>query len=367
MRLPTVAGWNVMYQQELSSTMSLQIGYVGSQSYHNMFESSPSYDANQQTLAGFGQTNPITGKPYTINDRRPFYNGIAQSQLGVKYGVPHLWTQRIDYMANQATGSYNALQVVFNKRYASGLQFLTHYTWSHAIGHEAYEFLIDPKIGRGNGYYNRRNAFVFAGNYDLPFGRDKQLASNVPGWLNQIIGGFLVNGTVTADGGLPFTPNYTSCSKDQDLGICYLNKTGGSFQIHKGSYNAQGRYVPYFKPSPYVLQSPGQANNAFGGFARPATGTYGNIGRDALWGPGLVNVDASVTKSFSLRENLKMQLTAQAFNVFNHVNLNQPDSCVDCQDTNGVGVQNAGTIQGTVSSQDGTSMRRLQFAARFQF
>jgi hypothetical protein len=367
MRLPTVAGWNVMYQQELSSTMSLQIGYVGSQSYHNMFESSPSYDANQQTLAGFGQTNPITGKPYTINDRRPFYNGIAQSQLGVKYGVPHLWTQRIDYMANQATGSYNALQVVFNKRYASGLQFLTHYTWSHAIGHEAYEFLIDPKIGRGNGYYNRRNAFVFAGNYDLPFGRDKQLASNVPGWVNQIIGGFLVNGTVTADGGLPFTPNYTSCSKDQDLGICYLNKTGGSFQIHKGSYNAQGRYVPYFKPSPYVLQSPGQANNAFGGFARPATGTYGNIGRDALWGPGLVNVDASVTKSFSLRENLKMQLTAQAFNVFNHVNLNQPDSCVDCQDTNGVGVQNAGTIQGTVSSQDGTSMRRLQFAARFQF
>jgi hypothetical protein len=366
-RLPTVAGWNVMYQQELTSTMSLQIGYVGSQSYHNMFESSPSYDANQQTLAGFGQINPTTGQLYTTNERRPFYDGTAQRQLGVRYGVPHQWTQRIDYMANQATGSYNALQVVFNKRYASGLQFLTHYTWSHAIGHEAYEFLIDPKIGRGNGYYNRRNAFVFAGNYDLPFGRDKQLASNVPGWVNQIIGGFLVNGTVTADGGLPFTTNYSSCNSDQDLGICYLNKTGGSFQIKKGSYNPQGRYVPYFKPSPYVLQSPGQANNSFGGFARPAMGTFGNIGRDALWGPGLVNVDASVTKSFSLRENLRMQLTAQAFNVFNHVNLNQPDSCVDCQDTNGVGVQNAGTIQGTVSSQDGTSMRRLQFAARFQF
>ena len=80
-----------------------------------------------------------------------------------------------------------------------------------------------------------------------------------------------------------------------------------------------------------------------------------------------MNVDSSISKSFNIREGLRMELSAQAFNVFNHVNLNQPDSCVDCQDLNGVGVQNAGTIQGTVSEQDGTSMRRLQFAARFQF
>ena len=269
-RLPTVAGWNLMFQQELSSSMSLQVGYVGSQSYHNMFESSPSYDANQQTLKGFNRCdstavvfgdgcspadiNTTTGLPFTANDRKPYYNGAAQSQLGVVHGVPHAWTQRIDYMANQATGSYQALQVVFDKRFSHGLQFLSHYTWSHAIGHESYEFLIDPRIGRGNGYYNRRNAFVFAGNYDLPFGRDRMIGSGVPGWLNEIIGGFLLNATVTADGGLPFTTNYTNCGNDQDLGICFLNKTGADFGIHKGSYNAQGRYVPYFKPSPYALQ-----------------------------------------------------------------------------------------------------------------
>ena len=67
-------------------------------------------------------------------------------------------TQRIDYMANQAPGSYSALQIVLNKRFTSGLQFLRHYTWSHALGHESYQFLIDPKIGRvilkyvGDGY-----------------------------------------------------------------------------------------------------------------------------------------------------------------------------------------------------------------------
>ena len=382
-RLPTVAGWNLMLQQQLSSTTSLQIGYVGSQSYHNMFESSPTFDTNQQTIAGFNlcpatnivftfnctpqDINPKTGVPYTANDRRPFYNGVAQSNLGVRYGVPHGWSQRIDYAANQATGSYNALQVVFEKRYASGLQFLTHYTWSHAIGHEAYEFLIDPRIGRGNGYYNRRHAFVFAGNYDLPFGRDKLIGSGVPGWVNGIIGGFLLNGTVTVDGGLPFTENYSSCSQDQDLGICFLNKGAGTLETKKGAYNAAARFVPYFKPSPYVLAPPGQANNTYGPFSRPAAATFGNVGRDQLWGPGLANVDASIAKNFNIWENLHLQLSAQSFNLFNHPNLNQPNSCFDCQDVNGAGVQNAGTIQGTVSSQDGTSMRRLQFAARFQF
>jgi hypothetical protein len=372
-RLPTVAGWNVMLQQELTSNMSLQIGYVGSEAYHNMFESSPSYNANEQTLAGFNQINPETGQIYTQAERSPFYNGTAQRELGVKYGTPHMWSQRIDYMANQATGSYNALQIVLNKRFTSGLQFLTHYTWSHAIGHESYEFLIDPKIGRGNGYYNRRQAFIFAGNYDLPFGRDKLVGSGVPGWVNQIIGGFQLNGTLTLDGGIPFNTNYTSCSADNDVGhndnACFLNRTAtnASFGIHKGKYNAQGRFVPYLTPSPYVLQPPGNSNNSFGGFARPAAGTWGNIGRDALWGPGLANVDASLAKNFTLREDLRLQLMVQAFNALNHVNLANPDNCIDCQDLNSIGVQNAGTIQGTVANQDGTSMRRLQFGARFQF
>lgn len=389
MRLPTVGGWNAMIQHEVTPTLSLQIGYVGSESWHNMFESSPSYNANEQTLAGFGQVNPNNTTPtggscsgltaanapssclYTVPQRSPFYDGTAQNQLGVKYGIPHGWTQRIDYMANQATGSYNALQVVVTKRVSSGLSFLTHYTWSHAIGHESYEFLIDPKIGRGNGYYNRRHEFVFAGDYDLPFGRNRQLFPNVPKWVNGIIGGYQLNGSVSIDGGIPFNTNYADCSSDNDVGAndnaCFLNRTGASFGDHKGSYNAQGHFVPYFKPSPYILQPPGQANNSFGPFSRPAIATWGNTGRDALWGPGLINSDLSLSKNFTIYEGLKLQLIAQAFNAFNHVNLANPDTCFDCQDTNSVGIQNAGTIQGTVSEQDGTSLRRLQFAARFQF
>jgi hypothetical protein len=388
--LPTVQGWNLAIQQELTRSMTLAVTYVGSQAYHNMFESSPSYNTNQQTLAGFNQVNPnhvtssgascgtypsgvlppgAPGVPpeclYSIPERSPWYDGTAQAQLGVKFGAPYLWTQRIDYMANQATGSYQALQVVLNKRFASGLQFLTHYTWSHALGHESYEFLIDPQIGRGNGYYNRRQAFVFAGTYDLPFGKNQKYGSGVSGWQNQIIGGWQLNGNVTLQGGLPFTTNYAGCGADQDIGVCFLNSTGKGLHTSVGKYDPIANSVPYFTPSPYVLSSPNDPNpqtpNSFGPFSRPAVATWGNVGRDALWGPGLTNVDASLAKNFMLWEGVRFQMLVQAFNLFNHVNLNQPNSCFDCQGSG------AGTISNTVSEQDGTSMRRLQFGARFQF
>jgi hypothetical protein len=61
-----------------------------------------------------------------------------------------------------------------------------------------------------------------------------------------------------------------------------------------------------------------------------------------------------------MTEKLNFQLTAQAFNVFNHPNLGGPSGCVDCGTSSGL-------ITDIVASQDGTTMRRLQFAARFQF
>ena len=385
-RLPSVQGWNLTVQQELTKTLSLQVGYVGSEAYHNMFDSSPSYNANEETYRGFHEVNPMNTTPgggscagmtypsapgscyYTGPQRSPYYDGTAQSELGVKYGVPHGWTQRIDFMANQATASYNALQIIVSKRYQNGLQFLTHYTWSHDITHESYQFLIDPRIGRGNGYYNRRHAWVFAGNYDLPFGRQKLIGSNAPGWMDEIIGGFQLNANLTVDGGIPFNTNYELCgSQDNDIAgddnACFLNKVPGkSFGLHKGSFDPIKLRVPYITPSPYVLQSPGQPDNSFNAYARPAPDTFGNIGRDALWGPGMFNVDSTLSKNFTLWENVKMQMIVEAFNVFNHTNLANPNTCIDCGDSN-----NSGYIQGTYSEQDGTSMRRLQFAARFQF
>jgi hypothetical protein len=382
-RLPTLDAWNLTIQQQISPTMSLQIAYVGSHGIHNMFDSSNQASPNQQTIAGFNNCsappvtsfgpgctpqdiNPITtamnggnATAYTQNDRRPYFNGSAQA-LGVTYGAPFGWTQDLRYNANQATSSYNALQVKVDKRFSNGLQFLSHYTWSKALTHESYYFFIDPHVGYGPSYYNRPQAFVFAGNYDLPFGRGKMLGGGASGWIDRLIGGYSLNGTFTWQSGLPWTPGYQNSGQDNDV-IGFLDRTGQSFHTSAGSLNKATHKVQFFTPAPFVLDVPGTANNSFGAFSRPAFGTFGNIGRDSFLGPGYVDTDLSIAKSIALKESLNLQFRADFFNVFNHVNLGQPDSCVDCQDGN------AGTISSIVSSQDGSSMRRIMLSARLQF
>jgi hypothetical protein len=375
-RLPTLDAWNLTVQQEITPTMSFQLAYVGSHAIHNMFDSSNQASPNTQTIAGFNDCNPssvvfgygctaqdinpTTGLPYTQSDRRPYFNGTAQA-LGVGFGHPFGWEQDLRYNANEATSSYNALQVRVDKRFSGGLQFLSHFTWSKALTHESYYFFIDPRVGYGPSYYNRPKVFVFAGNYDLPFGKGKMFGANTSPWVDRLISGFSLNGSFTWEDGLPWTPGYASSSQDNDI-VGFLNRSGsGGFSTQVGSFDPATHKVPFFTPSPYILQPPGQANSTFGAFARPLVGTFGNIGRDSFLGPGYINTDLSVTKSVRLREQLSLQFRADFFNLFNKVNLGQPDSCVDCQDGN------AGTISSIVASQDGSSMRRIQLSARIQF
>ncbi len=373
MRIPTLDSWNMMVQQQISSTASLQIGYIGSHGIHNMFDSSNQANPNQQTLAGFDCSNapvgcnlpinPNTGVAYTLDERYPYYDGTAQKNLGVKFGAPFGWTQSLRYNANQATTSYHALQVVLEKRFAQGFQVLSHYTWSHARANESDYFFNSSRADFGNSYYNRRNAFVLAGNWDLPFGKNKAIGSNARGWVNQAIGGFTLNGTWTWETGLPFTPSYSLCAEDQDIdgqggSLCRPNGIGNgpTASLHKGSFDPVSHSVSYFAPVP-TLAYAGQVQ---GPYSRPFPGTFGNIERDSLFGPGLINVDAALAKKFAITEKLNFQLTAQAFNVFNHANLNGPSGCVDCGTSSGL-------ITDIVASQDGTTMRRMQFSARFQF
>jgi hypothetical protein len=170
------------------------------------------------------------------------------------------------------------------------------------------------------------------------------------------------------EAGLPYTPGYASCSADQDLGICRPSTNGSAYHVGAGSFNAATDSVPYFTPSPYILggDNCGPAQNqpcptSFGPYVRPAFGTFGNIFRDSLNGPGLVNTDLSIAKKFRITESFSASFRADAFNLFNKANLGQPNSCVDCQG------QGAGLITSIISSQDGSSMRRLQFSLRLEF
>jgi hypothetical protein len=166
-----------------------------------------------------------------------------------------------------------------------------------------------------------------------------------------------------------------ACAADNDTasqyGGCRPNAIGSNFGLGAGKLVNDpnlGPYVPYFTPSPYQLggSCPTATDpnalcpDTFGPYARPAAGTFGNIHRDSLYGPGLVNTDLSVAKKFALTERASIAFRADAFNLFNKANLGQPNSCVDCGGTSGL-------ITSTISSADGTSMRRLQFSLRLEF
>ena len=77
-----------------------------------------------------------------------------------------------------------------------------------------------------------------------------------------------------------------------------------------------------------------------------------------MFGPSLSTADLSLMKTFSFTERLKMQFQVIAQNAFNHVNLGNPNACVDCGSSGG------GRIQ---SLANGVGMRQLEFGARFTF
>jgi hypothetical protein len=98
-------------------------------------------------------------------------------------------------------------------------------------------------------------------------------------------------------------------------------------------------------------------------YARPAIGTFGNIGRNELRGPGYWRTDASLFKEFAVTEGARVQFRAEVFNLFNNVNLGQPDAEIGLSTNLNT---NAGRI--TQTAYGGTDpMRSVQFALKVIF
>jgi hypothetical protein len=102
----------------------------------------------------------------------------------------------------------------------------------------------------------------------------------------------------------------------------------------------------------------GTAGSAFG---RPAKGTYGDMERGSLIGPGFWNVDASLFKRFHFTSATNLEFRVEVTNVFNHVALGDPDTTIGVPGNDN---PNAGRITSAASNWQA---RRVQFAARFQF
>jgi hypothetical protein len=324
--LSHVDAYNFTVQRQLSTNYSAEVAYVGNRG-SGFIGDGPAANYNQPTIEGFGTLSQ--------DQRKPFFG---------RYG----WTQGIDFFSNTGRSRYNALQAKLTRRLAGGFSLVTHYTLQSHKNDDGGYFFVDPDVDYGPANFIRTHVYVLLTTMELPFGKGKRYGSDASGALDALIGGWQLNLVGTVMSGLPFNVSYRDAGQDRDTGPNRPDLVGDA-AVGSGD----GLSTPYFNAIPI-----GSSGSAFG---RPARGTFGNMGRNELRGPGFWNVNASLFKMFTIAGRSQLELRIEAQNVFNHVNLGNPNSEVGVPGNNN---PSAGFITGTAPNH---LQRNLQFGARFTF
>ncbi len=403
-RLPTIDQWNATLQRQLTPTLNLTISYIGNKGTHVFAGTGPSYNNNE--VAPGGGTNvvvltcTVSVSPCPAADQVPALGGFSpfQSQtdrtrlfangvpaftypgftyvnaLGVVTPTPPCCAGGTTYYGNDADNKYNALQVQAEKRVSYGLQFIAHYTFSHAYAYDTNQFsTVDKKFAWGPNPDNRNQVFVINTIYELPIGKGKRFFGDAGRAMDLIVGGWQITNTTTYGTGLPWTPSIAECSQVTDIDICRPNIASNAKLATGVTHTATGTY--WFTPVaplayPLTLAQVGVdsctlARPVSGPFALPACGQIGNVGFDSYRGPHAFYDDAALSKTFTITERVKAQFRFDAYNLFNHPVLALPNTCVDCQ-----GSASAGQITDIeADSAPGApiGMRQLQFGVRVTF
>jgi hypothetical protein len=233
------------------------------------------------------------------------------------------------------------MQVSINRRAADGLTLKGAYTWSHALmrdGQYVRSDMQDRNIIQQS--FDIRQNFQMGFVYDVPFGKGKNHVNT--GLGSVLLGGWQLNGVFSSVMGTPFSVTASSTA---------LNAPGA------GSQQAE-----QVKPTVQKIGSLDEFydKTAFAPVNR-RTGTsadWGNMRRNALRGPGFVNLDASVFRNFNLTEKFKLELRAEGFNVTNTPHFANPNG-----DTNSANFMRINSLLGGQFAQDGPA-RAFRFALR---
>ena len=319
---PYVQNWNFNFEQELSSNFALQLGYVGSKGT----KLTRLRDANQPDVNGNRNNFP-------------------------QYGA-------VDQLTTVAASTYHALQATVRSRNWHGLSGFAGYTWSKSLddASDAIDFnfatVAFPQDSNnlhaehGPSNFDTRHRFTAAFTYNLPrLGGPKRLAE---GWQ--------VNTILTAQSGRP-------------VPIVSSNDTSGLNGNSVSNFHQRPNVVPGVNPINSNWRSGpdtiGYLNaNAF---SQPPDGTFGNLGRNAIFGPSFFNLDLALSKNTQIFERVNLQLRAEFFNVLNHPNFALPNFFV----TPGSGP--AGLITQTPDQArtnpglGGGGPRVIQLGAKFTF
>ncbi|HVR26500.1 MAG TPA: TonB-dependent receptor [Candidatus Polarisedimenticolia bacterium] len=379
-RLPELDAWNATVQRQLSSTTTVNIGYVGNKGTHIFAGDGPTYNVNEPRVGGGTVVGGAFIPTVPLNYRRPFFNNFTYAGFpdptntaALVPGAPNqapgvlqcCSTDQNNYLGNDASSKYNAFQVELEKRFSHGLQVLSHYTFAHAYKYDNTYYIDDPRVAYGPDDEVRNHMWVNNVVYQLPFGRGQMFGNNSRKAEDLVIGGWQISGTTTWGSGLPWTPSFGECGLETDISgtICRPNKGTESFHTGAGSFNPITHQVPFFTPLPSIL---GVTSGS--PFTDPGVGNIGNVGVFSYRGPRVFYADASILKNFGITERLKLQFRMDAFNVFNHPvlgftnNQTGTGNCIDCSKNGAIT-----DIEHDASPGSATGMRQLEFALKLMF
>lgn len=306
-KIPYVMEYNVGVEQQVASSLVLDLGYVGSMGRHLFIEPA----ANTAEIPGPGSL-ASRGQPY------PSWPVLTYDEM-------------------EGPSAYNALQAKLKKSLSPKLYFMASYTWSKSMDLEsdAYNGSIQSVYRTYQDWapsdYNRTNIFVFSGVYKLPFGTGERYLTSSNRAAQAIAGDWNVGSIITLQSGEP-----TFAVAGSDI----ANVGGGNERAERTGAN------------PYLSQTAHKWLNA-AAFAVPQQYTFGNERRNDLVGPPYKNWDFNLFKDFPIMDQLTAQFRAEFFNILNHTNYGQPNVTV------------TSTAFGDITSS--IAPRKIQFALKLSF
>ncbi len=285
---PYVQQYNFTVQQQIAGSMSLQVAYVGNSS-HKLFLQR---DANAPIYSPSATTA-------NLNNRRPYmpglYGGIYELETG-------------------SNANYNSLQVTFNRRFARGFSLLANYTWSKSIDYlsdDPTSVSVVPFVDSNNlaldravSSFNTPHVVSFSWVWQAP-------AFAHLGWAGRnLFGGWKLDGLMTARSGQPL--NILSGVDANVDGVATDRPNLVADPSLSGDRSRADVIAKYFNTAAFAQVAPGQL--------------FGNLGRNAIYGPAAVNWNVSAFKDIRVTERTRVEFRTDFFNIFNQVNLGNPNT-----------------------------------------
>jgi len=205
-----------------------------------------------------------------------------------------------------ANSSYNSLQVSIEKKFSRGLQFLSAYTFSKSLDNaSSLESLLDPfnfSATRSLSLFDARHRWVTSYLWQLP-------VPKYSGAVGVLLDNWTVSGITAFQTGFPVA---LSSNADQELEFSQDFSFPGRPDLVAPfkTLNPRNNGGLFFDPSSFAL---------------PSLGSLGSAPRTICCGPGIVNTDLSLQKTFVVREGKSVEFRTEAFNIFNHTQFLNPD------------------------------------------